>query len=184
MALVALQEQPEGFNPISLSITRNTAGQVWLNGQLVTDGQRGMSQGYSGPNADSVHPHERAVDMRPEADLRMGASKARSWREAWAGEASGPGSARSREAQAAAETTTAMTPETATPPLRIAPAQPSAGSANLESTCQACAKKVFGTSLAELEAAETRHLADSERCKTWQFGRAHSETFKRASRPR
>jgi hypothetical protein len=184
MALVALQEQPEGFNPISLSITRNTAGKIWLNGQLVTDGQRGMSQGYSGPNADSVHPHERAVDMRPEADQRMGPGKAQRWREAWGGGASGLGSARSRELQAAPKTTTAMTPETAAPPFGSAPAQPPAGSADLQSTCQACAKNVFGTSLAELEAVEARHLANSERCKTWQIGRAHNETFKRASRPR
>jgi len=145
MALVALQEHPEGFDPIVGSVTKDTSGNLWIDGKLVTEGRSGMSKGYAGPDAEFVHPDERAVDMRPEADLRMGPSKTRRWREAWAGEPSGSGSARSRGTQAPPETTTAMTPETATPPTRIAPAQSSVGSANLESTCECCTNKVFGT---------------------------------------
>jgi hypothetical protein len=39
-----------------------------------------MSLGYDGADAGSVHPHERAVDMTPEADRRMGVRKAEGWR--------------------------------------------------------------------------------------------------------
>lgn len=182
MALVALQERPENFKPITWSVTRNTAGEVLLNGQQVAEGRRGMSQGYSGPNADYVHPHERAVDMRSEADQRMGSGKARRWREAWGGGASGPGSARSGGHRLPPETRAVLTPEAAPPPIERPPAQPPAGFADLQSTCQACSKTMFGTSLPELEAVEARHLIDSKPCKTWQVGRAHSETFKRARR--
>jgi phage terminase large subunit-like protein len=182
MALVALQGQPEGFEPIVLVTQRDTSGNVWIDGKLVTEGRSGMSKGYAGPDAGFVHPHERAVDMRSEWDAKLGPSRAERKRRAWAGEASEPGSARPREAQAAPETTSAMTPETAAPPFGSTPAQPPAGSADLQSTCQACTKEVLGTSLAELEAAEARHLANSETCKKWQIGRAHNETFKRASR--
>jgi hypothetical protein len=153
-----------------------------LNGQQVAEGRRGMSQGYSGPNADYVHPHERAVDMRSEADQRMGSGKARRWREAWGGGASGPGSARSGGHRLPPETRAVLTPEAAAPPIERPPAQPPAGFADLQSTCQACSKTMFGTSLPELEAVEARHLIDSKPCKTWQVGRAHSETFKRARR--
>jgi len=182
MALVSLQEQPQSFEPIVRTYSHNAAGEMWIDGQLVTERQGGMSQGYRGPNADCVHPHERAVDVRSEADVRMGASKAERWRKAWGGEAGEPGSARSGKAQAARKTTSEKTPEAPTSPLRMAPAQQSGGSANLVSTCESCTKRISATSLTELEAGERQHLDDSERCRRWQMGRSHSETFQRHSK--
>ncbi len=83
MALVALQERPEGFEPWVLGIQQDTSGNVWIDGKLVTDGRSGMSKGYAGPDAGFVHPHERAVDMRSEWDAKLGPSRAERKRRAW-----------------------------------------------------------------------------------------------------
>ncbi len=84
MALVALQERPEGwFDPRPLMTRQDTSGNLWIDGKLVTEGRSGMSKGYTGPDAGFVHPHERAVDMRSEWDAKLGPSKAERMREAW-----------------------------------------------------------------------------------------------------
>jgi hypothetical protein len=83
MALVALQEQSEGFTPFSTVIQTDTSGNVWIDGKPVTRERIGMSMGYVGPNAEFVHPHERAVDMRSEWDAKLGPSGAERKRRAW-----------------------------------------------------------------------------------------------------
>src|SRR6266478_5131307 len=83
MALVALQERPEGFAQQLLVTQQDTSGNLWIDGKRVTDGRSGMSKGYAGPDAGLVHPHERAVDMRSEWDTKLGPRKAERMREAW-----------------------------------------------------------------------------------------------------
>ena len=83
MALVALQERPEGFTPMVLVTQRDTSGNLWIDGKLVTEGRSEMSKGHAGPDAGFVHPHERAVDMRSEWDAKLGGSKAERMRRAW-----------------------------------------------------------------------------------------------------
>jgi hypothetical protein len=202
MALVALQEKPEGFAPLVWSIVQDAGGNTWIGDELVTAGHRGMSKGYAGPNVDFVHPHERAVDMSSEWDARLGPKRAERMRRAWTDntpvkpDAVDPYSACGRcgmripasfHAQhhrdsARCEGTPWLTNPPATPALRKAPTRPPEGAVGLQSTCQACEQCVFGSSLAELEAAEECHLADSERCTRWERERGRSETFKRGRR--
>jgi len=167
---------------------RDYRGNTWIGDELVTEGHRGMSKGYAGPDVAFVHPQERAVDMRSEWEVRLGPSRAERKRRAWTDntpvkpDAVDPYATCGRcgmklpasfQAQHHRESSrcqgtrwTPILPEA--PALRKAPPKLLAGSAGLQSTCQACEHCVFGTSLAELEAAEERHLADSERCRRWE----------------
>lgn len=72
--------------PMVWTTRRTTSGEIYVDGKLVTGGRAGMSPGYSGPDIQSVHPHERAVSEISEADRRMGMSKAQRWRQAWGGQ--------------------------------------------------------------------------------------------------
>jgi len=51
---------------------RDYRGNTWIGDELVTEGHRCMSKGYAGPDVAFVHPHERAVDMRSEWEVRLG----------------------------------------------------------------------------------------------------------------
>jgi hypothetical protein len=66
---------------------------------------------------------------------------------------------------------------------RTAPAK---GSAAFDVLCECCGRECCGrtpaSSLAEAEAVQTTHLAESRRCADWAAGRGTRETFKVKSR--
>jgi len=158
--LLAL-DAAKSFPGLVWSYTQNAAGELLADGKPVTQGKAGMSAGYSGPNADQVHPHERAVDMRSEWDAKLGSRKADKMRKAW-------------------------TPQPAPQPTSPvnSPVSPSTGSATIMSICQACSHQQTGSNLTTLEAAEAAHLDDSARCNVWFQERGLADTFKRSSIPR
>ncbi len=54
---------------------------------------------------------------------------------------------------------------------------PTQGSAALEVSCECCGRTTPASSMVEVEAVQTAHLAGSRRCADWAAGRSARGTF-------